>query len=225
MGFDLGRRLPESFPAGELGIALGLADAFLPIQLVRVGQDVFDALDRRLDDVFKRRRVQRRLPKADAQEILSLAPEPDLIFQLPRLFAADLADAVGEGKGRHPRVVLLFDTHEAFFGEAFADPHALVHADYLMRDEWLRSLLGHLPLEQGVVAVVAGRIRPPWGTAPVSAIPMSSWTLGRSKTIFIMAFLRDQRAAAGCGGPSRRVADARPLQPTTAVRYAASALR
>jgi hypothetical protein len=171
MGFDLGRRLPESFPAGELGIALGLADAFLPIQLVRVGQDVFDALDRRLDDVVKRRRVQRRPPKADAQEILSLAPEPDLIFQLPRLFAADLADAVGEGKGRHPRVVLLFDTHEAFFGEAFADPHALVHADYLMRDEWLRSLLGHLPLEQGVVAVVAGRIRPPWGTAPVSAIP------------------------------------------------------
>jgi hypothetical protein len=79
MGFDLGRRLPELFPASELGIALGLADAFLPIQLVRVGQDVFDAVDRRLDDAFKRRRVQRRLPKADAQEILSLAPEPDLI--------------------------------------------------------------------------------------------------------------------------------------------------
>ena len=56
---------------------------------------------------------------------------------------------------------------EAFFGEAIADPAALVHADYLMRDEWLRSLLGHLPLEAGVVAVVAGRTHPPWGSAPV----------------------------------------------------------
>ena len=72
---------------------------------------------------------------------------------------------------RYLRVVLLFDTHEAFFGEAIADPGALVHADYLMRDEWLRSLLGHLPLEAGVVVVVAGRTRPPWGSAPVAAIP------------------------------------------------------
>jgi hypothetical protein len=50
-------------------------------------------------------------------------------------------------------VVLLFDTHEAFFGEAVADPQALLHAELLMRDEWLRRLLGHLPLEAGVVAV------------------------------------------------------------------------
>jgi hypothetical protein len=82
-------------------------------------------------------------------------------------------------------VVLLFDTHEAFFGEAIADPHALVHADYLMRDEWLRSLLGHLPLEAGVVVVVAGRTRPPWGSAPVAAIPdefVDSWPVGHLAT-------------------------------------------
>ena len=103
----------------------------------------------------------------DAEEILSLAPEPDLIQQMPRLFAADMAGAVGE-TGRHQRVVLLFDTHEAFFGEAIADPAALVHADFLMRDEWLRGLLGHLPLDAGVVAVVAGRTRPAWAHAPVA---------------------------------------------------------
>jgi hypothetical protein len=143
LGFDLDRRLPELFPRGELAIALDLADALLPVQLMQVGQDLFGALDRRLDDVFSRRRVQRRLPKADAEEILSLAPEPDLIEQLPRLFAADLRGALGE-KGKRARVVLLFDTHEAFFGEAIADPQALLHADLLMRDEWLRSLLGHL---------------------------------------------------------------------------------
>src|SRR5215472_583699 len=170
LGFDLGRRLPELFPRGELAIALDLADALLPVQLMQVGQDLFGAVDRRLDDMFTRRRVQRRLPKADAEEILSLAPEPDLIEQMPRLFAADLAGTLGE-KARHPRMVLLFDTHEAFFGEAVADPQALLHADFLMRDEWLRRLLGHLPLEAGLVAVVAGRTRPLWASATVAAIP------------------------------------------------------
>jgi ADP-ribosylglycohydrolase/tetratricopeptide (TPR) repeat protein len=192
MGFDLGRRLPELFPGSELGLALGLADALLPIQLMRVGQDMFDALDKRLDDVFTRRRVARRLLRADAEEILSLAPEPDLIEQMPRLFATDLRSAVGDGKGRHERVVLLFDTHEAFFGEAIADPNALVHADFLMRDEWLRSLLGHLPLEAGVVAVVAGRIRPPWGSAPVAAIPdafVDAHPVGSLATADALAYL------------------------------------
>jgi hypothetical protein len=151
LGFDLDRRLPELFPRGELAVALDLADALLPVQVMQVGQSLFGAVDRRLDDMFTRRRVQRRLPKADAEEILSLAPEPDLIEQMPRPFAADLAGALGE-KARHARVVLLFDTHEAFFGEAIADPQALLHADFLMRDEWLRRLLGHLPLEAGVVA-------------------------------------------------------------------------
>jgi hypothetical protein len=61
LGFDLGRRLPELFPRSELGIALDLADALLPVQLLQVGQGLFNALDKRLDDVFTRRRVQRRL--------------------------------------------------------------------------------------------------------------------------------------------------------------------
>jgi tetratricopeptide (TPR) repeat protein len=191
LGFDLDRRLPELFPRGELSIALDLADALLPVQLMQVGQDLFGALDRRLDDVFTRRRVQRRLPKSDAEEILSLAPEPDLIEQMPRLFAADLRGALGE-KARHERVVLLFDTHEAFFGEAIADPEALLHADFLMRDEWLRRLLGHLPLEAGVVAVVAGRTRPPWASATVAAIPdafVDAWPVGSLASVDALAYL------------------------------------
>jgi hypothetical protein len=83
LGFDLDRRLPELFPRGELAVALDLADALLPVQVMQVGQSLFGAVDRRLDDVFTRRRVRRRLPAADAEEILSLAPEPDLIEQLP----------------------------------------------------------------------------------------------------------------------------------------------
>jgi hypothetical protein len=47
LGFDAGRRLPELFPARELGIALDLADALLPVQLMLVGQGLFDVLGRR----------------------------------------------------------------------------------------------------------------------------------------------------------------------------------
>ena len=72
---------------------------------------------------------------------MSLAPEPDLTEQMPRLFAADLAGAPGE-KPRAARMVLLLDTHETFFGEAVAEPRALPHAALLMRDEWLCRLLG-----------------------------------------------------------------------------------
>ena len=95
--------------------------------------------------------------------------------------------------------MLLFDTHEAFSGEAVADPHALVHADYLMRDEWLRSLPGHLPLQQEVVAVVAGRTRPPWASAPVAAIPdefVDACPVGHLATADGLAYLE----RAGVGG-------------------------
>src|SRR5437764_1340279 len=82
---------------------------------------------------------------------------------------------------RHRRLVWMLGPHEAPFGEAVADPHALVHADYLMRDEWLRSLLGHLRLQEGVVGVVAGRTRPLWNSASVAAIPdefVEAWHVG-----------------------------------------------
>jgi len=207
LGFDLERRLPELFPRGEVGLALELADVLLPLPVLHMGQELFEVLDRRLDDAFTRRRVRRRLPKADAEEILSLAPEPDLILQMPRLFAADLRSAL-EGKARYQRLVLLFDTHEAFFGEAIADPGMLVHADYLMRDEWLRSLLGHLPLEAGVVAVVAGRTRPAWAAAPVAAIPeqfVDEQPVGYLTTADALAYL--EKAGVGDERLRRALAD------------------
>jgi len=54
---------------------------------------------------------------------------------------------------------LLLDTHRGVLREAIADPQALLHADLLMRDEWLRRLLGHLALEGG--GGRGGRTDPP----------------------------------------------------------------
>jgi tetratricopeptide (TPR) repeat protein len=167
LGFDIASRVPELFPRTEAGIALDIADAIMTLPVLRVGQQLFQLINERMDQVFTRRRVQRRVPPQDAEQILTLVPEPDLLHDLPRLFAKDLNDATGD----HPRMVLLFDTHEAFFGEAIGDPDSLIHADKLMRDEWLRCLLGHLDLGAGIVAILAGRTRPPWPAAPVFPIP------------------------------------------------------
>jgi hypothetical protein len=40
LGFDLDRRLPELFPRGELAVALDLADALLPVQVMQVAKSV-----------------------------------------------------------------------------------------------------------------------------------------------------------------------------------------
>lgn len=170
LGFDLRQRLPELFPKSELSLALGIADALLPVSPLQLTEQFYNAVNGRLDDLFTRKKVQQRLPKEEAQRILALLPEPDLLMEMPTIFAADLAAAVGP-KGKHRRLVLLMDGHEAFSGEAIADPQSLVHAAALARDEWLRRLLGNLPLSQGVIAVISGRTRPLWAAAPVSRIP------------------------------------------------------
>ncbi|MFI7125885.1 ADP-ribosylglycohydrolase family protein [Nonomuraea sp. NPDC050153] len=167
LGFDIAHRIRELFPRSEVDIALDIADAILTLPILRVGQQLLQMLNSRMDETFTRRRMQRRLSHEDADHILTLVPEPDLLDELPRLFAQDLNDATAD----HPRIVLLFDTHEAFFGEAIGDADSLIHADKLMRDEWLRCLLGHLDLGAGIVAIVAGRTRPPWPSAPVFPIP------------------------------------------------------
>lgn len=167
LGFDIAHRVPELFPHGEVSMAMEIVDAVLTLPVLRVGQQLFQVVNSRMEELFTRRRLQRRVPEEDAEQILALVPEPDLLHELPRLFAKDLNNAAGD----HDRIVLLFDTHEAFFGEAIGDAASLIHADKLMRDEWLRCLLGHLDLAAGIVPIVAGRTRPPWPDAPVFPIP------------------------------------------------------
>ncbi|WP_406674727.1 hypothetical protein WBK31_10575 [Nonomuraea sp. N2-4H] len=132
----------------------------------------------RLDESFTRRRMRRRLSHEDADHILVLVPEPDLLHELPRLFAQDLNEPTAD----HARIALLFDTHEAFYGEAIGDADSLIHADKLMRDEWLRCLLGHLDLGARIIAFAAGRIRPPWPNAPSTPALTSTSTTASSAT-------------------------------------------
>jgi tetratricopeptide (TPR) repeat protein len=66
-----------------------------------------------------------------------------------------------------PRIVLFFDTHEAFWGQ-----QRQIRGDlFFQRDEWLRCLLAELELAAGIVTVVAGREKPRWAEARKQRIP------------------------------------------------------
>jgi ADP-ribosylglycohydrolase/tetratricopeptide (TPR) repeat protein len=170
-GLEISKRLEELFPATELDFAMEVARSLLDLPVLRIGLNLLDLVNRHFGDALKRRSLQLRVSAETAAEILSLPPEPDLADELPRYFAEDLGDALAP-TGKHHRVVLMFDTHEAFFGEGVADdPDSLLYAGEHARDEWFRSLLGHLDLGRGIVAVVAGRIRPRWAKATRARIP------------------------------------------------------
>jgi tetratricopeptide (TPR) repeat protein len=94
-------------------------------------------------------------------------PERELPNKLPELFADDLNEAMKLPNAPR-RLVLFFDTHEAFWGG-----HRDRRGDqYYARDEWFRRLLNKLDYKAGIIAVVAGRELPHWADKGVP-IPIS----------------------------------------------------
>ena len=81
----------------------------------------------------------------EATRLARLDGAAELPLQLPQLLARDLNACMYGGDRPAPRVVLLFDTHEAFWGEA--DSAGAEHAPNL-KDEWLRRLLRALRSER-----------------------------------------------------------------------------
>jgi ADP-ribosylglycohydrolase/tetratricopeptide (TPR) repeat protein len=165
-GADVKALLAELFPRSELKSVLELADAFLPLPVMQIGTTLYELINTRLDDLFTHKRLSHRVPPDVVEEVLALPPEPDLIDIMPRLFAADLRTALTTGRHRPSRIVLLFDTYEAAAGEGDRSRFS-----GLGGPRWIRSLLGNLPLGDGVLPVVAGRVPPDWPSALVDPIP------------------------------------------------------
>ncbi|GEM_PF-3200566 len=109
----------------------------------------------------------RQLSSHRIERIARLDAVRDLPAELVQLFADDLVAELSRDGAPHRRVVLFFDTHEAFWGTADrADPARA--AD--IKDEWLRRLLRALRPEAGTVAVVTGRVPPRWARAADATI-------------------------------------------------------
>ncbi|MGH3392007.1 MAG: ADP-ribosylglycohydrolase family protein [Actinomadura sp.] len=165
-GADVEALIAELFPRSELAAAAGIADVFLQVPAVQLGTALFRWMSGRLDNLLEQRRLRQRVPHDVVEEVLTLPPEPDLLEILPRLFGADLRAALTSGRRRPDRIVLLFDTYEAVTGEGERARFAGVGGP-----RWIRSLLGNLPLADGVLPVVAGRVAPDWPRALTDPIP------------------------------------------------------
>jgi tetratricopeptide (TPR) repeat protein len=149
------------FPADDLDFIVEVASLFGEIPGAGLFIKFGDLLDRRFGMPFRRYRQQRGLTEDQVNAILRMDYKSELIQALPNLFASDLNAALHEEHGPD-RVVLLFDTHEAFWGR-----ERDIEGDlYFGRDEWLRRLVRTLDRESGAVVVVAGREVPKWSEAP-----------------------------------------------------------
>ncbi|MEL6469849.1 MAG: hypothetical protein AAFQ74_08985, partial [Cyanobacteria bacterium J06623_4] len=94
------------------------------------------------------------------KRLQAIDADKELLPLLPQMLAQDMQAAMSDRSEKTPeKVVLLFDTHEAFYGQ---DRNRKTN---FFRDAWLRRLLRGLLEVPNVVVIVAGRDRPQWDEA------------------------------------------------------------
>jgi tetratricopeptide (TPR) repeat protein len=159
-------RLASLFPAEELAVLGAVSDVISKAAFGTLASAVINVLSKH----FKQRASiywhKRKLEAADVERIQGLDVESDLMDELPAYFAADL-NASMQLDAAPKRVVLFFDTHEAFWGQ---DRDL---GDFYRRDQWFRRLLSALQPEKGIVVVGAGQEFPRWSRAKSHPIPDS----------------------------------------------------
>ncbi len=160
-------RLRTLFPPDATDLVAGIVDALTDKPLGVLGKWVLNKLHKQWAERLTIFLQGLGLDKARVEEIRNMEPEPELLEQLPKLFAEDLSTAMTQ-EGAPKRVVLFFDTHEAFWG---LQRSTMTGDLFFQRDEWLRCLLGTLELSAGIVAAISGRDAPRWSQASRVAIP------------------------------------------------------
>lgn len=154
------------FPSDELDVISELAETITGTSWSGTARAVLGVFDKHLRGPYALRKRIKKIGEEQLRELQRMDPESELLDTLPSLFAQDL-NASMLTKKRPRRVVLFFDTHEAFWG-----PQRDVSNDlFFQRDEWLRRLLGELHLDSGIVTVVAGREVPRWSEASRVNLP------------------------------------------------------
>ncbi|MGA9377689.1 MAG: hypothetical protein WBV73_02710, partial [Phormidium sp.] len=149
---EIKRLFPLTEVAGLIAPVIDLVTENSIGTFAKAGLDFFvKDIDKKIALYWK----QRQLSGERLEEIRSKDVDTELIFELPKLLGEDLTAAMSE-KDKPPRLVLFFDTHEKFWQERRSEQGE----QYFYRDEWFRRLLRRLPLELGIVVVVAGRDHP-----------------------------------------------------------------
>jgi tetratricopeptide (TPR) repeat protein len=161
---DSKEHLQQIFPPEELDLVIAIADAITSTSAGSVMKLLWDIANKQFDIDYHYQK--RGIREEKITEIQNIGLPSDLARELPRFFAEDLNAAMSL-PGAPKRVVLLFDSHEAFWGQN----RDLSDSLYFERDEWFRHLLSRLDLQKGIVVVVAQREPPRWGKADYYPIP------------------------------------------------------
>ena len=158
--------LASLFPVEELALLNSISDVISKGAIGALATAVVSVFTKHFKDQATLHWYKHRLAAEDVERIQTLDAESELMDELPAYFARDL-NASMKRDSAPKRVVLFFDTHEAFWGEY----RGLGDADYDLRDQWFRRLLKVLQPELGIVVVVAAREIPRWGKARKQPIP------------------------------------------------------
>jgi len=159
-------KLKSTFPAEELDFISNVVDAVSDTAYVSIGKAVLGLINNKYQERFTLFLKKRGLKEEHIQRIQEMDPETQLVDHLPQLFAEDL-NASMAAENAPPKVVLFFDTHDAFWGSERTISNDL----FFQRDEWLRRLIGALDLASGITVVVAGREISKWAEAAKFRIP------------------------------------------------------
>lgn len=164
-------RLRNIFPPEETEFITDIADLIHNSKTWAIGKTVltiFNKHSQQWRGWLARYLLQRKLHEEQVEQIAGMDLQAGLIDELPHLFAEDLNAAVAVQ--RTERLVLFFDTHEAFWGDQRTREFS--KEALFQRDEWFRRLVGELNLRDGIIVVVAGREPPRWNEPGEANIPL-----------------------------------------------------
>jgi len=143
------------FPLTEAaGAIAALIDAVSQTTVGAISKAVFDFFAKDWGQRFALYLTRTGLTQEQVKAICQKDLDTELLDELPRWLAQDLNIAMEQPTAPR-RLVLMFDTHEVFWG----GERNLPRESYFYRDEWLRRLLRAVKLELGIVVVVAGVAR------------------------------------------------------------------
>ena len=175
------------YPSEEAGVITALVGVIQSVPALSLGSSVLALFTKRLGDRLTLWRDGRKIGEDELAAIQRMNPASDLLDALPALLAKDLTASLSLPEAPR-RLVLAFDTHEAFWGGA-----KNLSINERQRDEWFRSFLGNLDLHAGIVAIVAGRELPRWSDLPASRIPdeyLEPWPVRHLSEADALIYLR-----------------------------------
>jgi tetratricopeptide (TPR) repeat protein len=160
-------RIKNMFPAEETDFIKESIDVLshAPVPGLGLAKAVLGVINKRLGERFTLYWQRRGIDETELERLRKLDPERELYQELPTLLARDLNASMAllaQQPNAPSRVVLFFDTHEAFWE---VEERRRAGDKRYENDRWLRQLLLDLDFARGIVAVVAGRETPAWAEA------------------------------------------------------------